>query len=114
MAADVAALIAFVLVGSVKHGEGLNLRVLLHTGLPLVLAWVLVALLAGTYRRPGWVTLLLTWALAVPLALIVRSVIRGGPWRNELLIFGGVAMAFTLLFLVAGRAIVWLVRRRSG
>ncbi|HEU4355229.1 MAG TPA: DUF3054 family protein, partial [Actinomycetota bacterium] len=82
---------------------------IVRTGVPLLAAWFLVALLVGTYRRVGWVTMLVTWLVAVPLGLIGRSLIRGGPWGQGLLEFGAIAMAFTLLFLIAGRALLLVV-----
>jgi hypothetical protein len=108
-AVDVAALVVFVLVGAAEHGEGLALSALVRTGLPLLGAWVLVASALGTYRRLGWTRLVLTWLVAVPLGLVVRSTVHGGPWGRGLLVFGGVAMAFTLLFLLAGRAALLVV-----
>lgn len=102
-AVDATALAAFVVVGVVQHDEGLAVAGLVRTGVPLLVAWFVVALVAGTYRRTGWLTLLLTWVIAVPLGLVARSVIRGGPWGRGLLVFGGIAMAFTLLFLIGGR-----------
>ncbi len=101
--ADGLALVAFVLVGAAEHGEGLALGALVRTGLPLLSAWVVVALVVGAYRRVGLASLALTWAIAVPLGLVVRSAIRGGPWGRGLLVFAGVAMGFTALFLLAGR-----------
>ncbi len=101
--ADGLALVAFVLVGAAEHGEGLALGALVRTGLPLLSAWAVVALAVGTYRRVGLASLALTWAIAVPLGLLVRSAIRGGPWGRGLLVFGGVAMGFTALFLLAAR-----------
>lgn len=106
---DGLALAAFVLVGAAEHGEGLALGALVRTALPLLGAWVVVASVLGTYRRVGWVSLALTWVVAVPLGLVLRSAIRGGPWGRGLLIFGGVAMGFTLLFLVAGRLLLLAV-----
>jgi hypothetical protein len=112
---DAVALAAFVVVGVVQHG-GLALAGIVRTGVPLLVAWFLVALVIGTYRRVGWVTMLATWVLAVPLGLVGRSVIRGGPWGQGLLEFGAIAMGFTLLFLVAGRLTLLgaSLVRRSG
>jgi hypothetical protein len=112
-AIDAVALVAFVVVGVIRHGDP-ALAGIVRTGVPLLVAWFLVALLVGTYRRVGWGTMLVTWLIAVPLGLVVRSVIRGGPWGEGLLEFGAVAMGFTLLFLVVDRALVLaasLVRR---
>ena len=113
---DGIALTAFVVVGVIQHDEGLALRGLLRTGLPLLVTWYLVTLIVGTYRRPGWATVLLTWAIAVPAGLVVRSVVRGGPWGHGLVVFGGVALAFTLLFVLAGRLLLMAfdAARRSG
>lgn len=114
-AVDTVALVAFVVIGVIQH-EGFQLRGVLRTGIPLLVAWFLVALAVGTYRRPGWVTMLVTWIVGVSLGLVARSVIRGGPWGRGLLVFGGVAMAFTLLFLVGGRLLLLgaaAARRRS-
>lgn len=114
---DAAALIAFVIVGVLQHDAGLTLAAFARTCVPLLAAWFLVAAVVGTYRRPGWAGAVLTWAIAVPLGLVLRSLIRGGPWGRGLLIFGGVAMAFTLLFVLGGRLlllVIQLVRARSG
>jgi hypothetical protein len=102
---DAVAIVAFVVVGVVQHG-GLAWNGIARTGIPLLAAWFLVSLALGTYRRIGWVTMLITWALAMPIGLLARSVIRGGPWGRGLLEFGGIAMAFTLLFLVGGRLLL--------
>jgi hypothetical protein len=103
---DAVALLAFVVVGVLQHDEGLAIAGILRTGAPLLVAWFAVAAIVGTYRRPGWLTLAITWLVGVPLGLVARSVIRGGPWGHGLLVFGGVAMAFTLLFLVGGRLLL--------
>ena len=103
---DGLALVAFVVVGVIQHDAGSAVRGLLRTGIPLLAAWYLVALLVGTYRRPGWLTALLTWGIAVPIGLVVRSIVRGGPWGHGLLVFGGVALAFTLLFVLGGRLLL--------
>ena len=112
---DALALLAFVVVGVIQHDSGSPAGGLLRTAIPLLVSWFLVALLVGTYRRPGWVTALLTWAIAVPVGLTVRSVVRGGPWGSGLLTFGAVALAFTLLFVLGGRLLLVLAAllRRS-
>jgi hypothetical protein len=40
---------------------------------------------------------------------LVRTVLAGGPWNADVLAFLAVAMAFTLLFLLAGRAVARVV-----
>jgi hypothetical protein len=113
---DGLALVAFVVVGVIQHDGGSFLRGFARTGIPLLASWYLVALVVGTYRRPGWATLLSTWAIAVPIGLVLRSIVRGGPWVEGLLVFGGVALAFTLAFVLAGRLLLLAVEfaRRSA
>ena len=60
---------------------------------------------AATYRRPGIRTLLWTWIVAVPVGLIVRTIWVGSPSGLRLLAFLGIGLAFTLLFLLVGRAV---------
>ncbi len=112
-AVDAVALVAFVIIGVSQH-HARFLPGLLRTGIPLLVAWFLIGLLVGTYRRVGWITMVATWVVATPLALLARSVVRGGPWGRELLEFGAIAMGFTLLFLIGGRVLllgVALLRR---
>lgn len=116
MAADALALFTFVLAGVERHSSGTAPNVARTAG-PLLLAWFTVATLVGTYRRPGLRTLALTWVAAVPAGAVLRSLVRGGPWDDRLLVFTGVALAVSALFLLAGRAVVtaarWLVDRRA-
>jgi len=57
----------------------------------------------GTYRRPGLRSMVATWAIAVPSGLLLRTVWVGSPHGVEILVFLGIGMAFTLLFLLVGR-----------
>jgi hypothetical protein len=108
--ADIAALVVFVLVGIRGHRVG-TLEGFARNAVPLVAAWLLIAWLAGAYRRPGWRSLLRTWIVAVPIGLLVRTVIVGSPRGARILVFLGVGLAFTLLFLVLARLLVRLVAR---
>jgi len=60
----------------------------------------------GTYRRIGLRTFLLTWAVAVPIGLLVRTWWTGSFDRFPA--FLAVGMVFTLLFLVGGRSLAAL------
>ncbi len=113
-ALDAAALAGFTLAGVANHDGGLPIGALARVGIPLLVSWFLAAALVGTYRRPGIATLLLTWELAVPVAAVVRTTIAGGPWGGEFLVFLGVAMAFTLLFLLVGRGLALTLRPRGA
>ena len=109
--ADAVALVVFVLVGIRSHHEIGALDLFLRNAVPLEIAWFVVAAFTGAYRRPGARTLVWTWIVAVPVALVVRTLWVGSPSGLELLTFLGVGLAFTLLFLLAGRAIVALAGR---
>ena len=100
--ADAAALVVFVLVGIRGHHAG-TMEGFLRNAVPLLVVWFAVAWLARAYRRPGWRSLLRTWIIAVPVGLIVRSLIVGSPTGGRLLVFLAVGLGFTLLFLVVGR-----------
>jgi DUF3054 family protein len=106
---DALALIAFTVVGVENHDHGLPADALGRVGVPLLASWFSASWAVGTYRRPSVRTLLLAWVLAVPVAGVVRTLIAGGPWGGELLVFLAVAMAFTLLFLLLGRGLAFAV-----
>jgi Protein of unknown function (DUF3054) len=104
--ADAVALLVFVAIGTTNHDRALTLGELASTAVPLLAAWFAAALGFGLYRRGGMRTLSLTWIVAVPAAVVLRSIWRGGPWDERLPIFTGVALAFTALFVLAARTLV--------
>jgi glycopeptide antibiotics resistance protein len=108
--ADAAALLLFVLIGIRGHRAG-TVEGFLRNAIPLLGVWFLVALLAHTYRRPGWRSLLRNWIVAVPVGLLVRTLIVGSPKGGKILVFIAVGLAFTLLFLVLGRLLARLLSR---
>ena len=110
-AVDGLALAVFVLAGIRSHDEIGALDLFLRNAVPLEVAWFAVAPVSGAYRRPGVRTLLWTWIVAVPTALVVRSIWVGSPTGTRLLVFLGIGLAFTLLFLLAGRALAGFVDR---
>jgi hypothetical protein len=110
--ADAAALMVFVLVGIRSHHEVGALDLFLRNAVPLEAAWFVVSVVAATYRRPGIRTLLWTWVVAVPAGLVVRSIWVGSPSGSRLLVFVGIGMGFTFVFLLAGRGVVELIGRR--
>jgi hypothetical protein len=106
--ADAAALIVFVVVGISGHRAS-TLEGFLRNAAPLLAAWFLVAWLAHTYRRSGSRSLLRNWIVAVPIGLLVRTLIVGSPKGARILVFIAVGLAFTLLFLVLGRLLARLL-----
>lgn len=111
---DAGALIGFVLVGIRSHRGIGALDLFLRNAAPLEVMWFAVATVSGAYRRPGLTTLLWTWIVAVPAGLIVRSLWVGSPSGVRLLTFLGIGLAFTLLFLLAGRAAARAIGGRMG
>ena len=108
---DLLALVTFVLVGLGSHHEVTGIDLFARNAVPLVVSWCVFASVLGTYRRPGLAPMLRTWLVAVPVALVARSVWVGSPTGGEFLVFLGVGMAFTLLFLLIGRGLVAVVSR---
>jgi hypothetical protein len=108
--ADAAALVVFVLIGLRGHRVS-TVEGFLRTAAPLLGAWFLVAWLAHAYRRPGWRSLLRTWIVAIPVGLLVRTLIVGSPNGVRILVFIAVGLAFTLAFLVIGRLLARLLSR---
>lgn len=112
-AADAIALVTFVLVGIRSHDRFGALDLFLRNAVPLGVMWFATAAVFGAYRRPGLQTLLTTWIVAVPTALVVRSLWVGSPSGLRLLTFLGIGLAFTLPFLLVGRAAAGFAGRRT-
>ena len=108
--ADAAALIVFVLLGLRGHHAS-TVEGFLRNAVPLLGVWFLVAWLDHTYRRPGWRSLLRNWIVAVPIGLLVRTLIVGSPRGGKILVFIAVGLAFTALFLVLGRLLARILSR---
>jgi hypothetical protein len=103
-AGDAGAFVAFVLIGLTSHDEGITLGSVLRVLGPILVLWFAAAPLVGTYRRPGVRTLLPAWLIAVGGGILIRYALFHRPaTAGKLLTFMGVALAFTLLFLVVWR-----------
>jgi Protein of unknown function (DUF3054) len=113
-AVDVVALMLFVVAGMRTHGEGSAAAVFLRNAIPLAASWVVFAALLKTYRTISLGAMVRTWIVAVPVALVVRSVWVGSPDSpGRFLTFLGVGMGFTLLFLLLGRGLSALLTGRG-
>jgi len=94
---DAVALIAFVAIGVLTHGTSFGALVrdlLLFLG-----CWFAVALVVQLYARPGRRRLLVTWLVGISAAVLIRAAIVGHFAAD----FYGVALGFTLLFVLAAR-----------
>ena len=108
---DAMALVVFVAIGTANHGDALTPLEITATAAPLLVSWFAVAMLTGLYREDRWRPLVITWLVAVPVAALLRSVLRAGPWDERLPVFAAVALAFTALFVLVGRGAVLAWRR---
>lgn len=104
--ADALALFAFVAVGLRSHRIGAIAEIAARNAVPLAIAWLVVSVAVGTYRRRDLASLVITWAIAVPSALLVRTWWVGSPQGGRIAVFLAVGLAFTLLFLLIGRLVV--------
>jgi glucose-6-phosphate-specific signal transduction histidine kinase len=101
--ADAIALAAFAVIGVLTHGS--SVTALVRDLLVFLGCWFAVALATRLYARPSWTRLLATWLAGITAAVLIRAMIVGH-WAGD---FYGIALAFTLLFVLAARA----VSRRS-
>jgi hypothetical protein len=109
--ADGIALVAFVAAGLRSHGIEAMAEIAARNLVPLAVVWVAVSVVLGTYRRRDLASLVMTWAISVPSALLVRTWWVGSPRGGRIAVFLGVGLAFTLLFLLVGRLVVAVVTR---
>ena len=108
---DAAALLLFAVVGLLSHEGGLSAAGLARDALPLLAGWFAAALVFGTYRRRSLRTLLLAWVVGVPVGVGLRALVLGRAPDGRQAAFLGVALAFTLLFVLALRAALAQLRR---
>jgi len=109
--ADGLSLLMFVGIGLRSHRIGAIAEIAARNAVPLAAMWTLTALVIGAYRRRDLSSLMITWAIAVPVALLVRTWWVGSPQGGRLVVFLVVGLVFTLLFLLIGRCLVWAVTR---
>ena len=109
--ADTAALVLFVVVGMRSH-DGTLVGVFLRNAIPLLGAWFIVAAIMHTYRTAGLAALVRTWIVAVPIGLMARTLWVGSPQGARIIVFLGIGLAFTMAFLLVGRALI--VARRGS
>ena len=110
-AGDVVALLIFTIVGLLNHKDGVTAVSLLKVVGPILIVAVPAALLFGTYRRVAISTLLPTWVVSIPIGILIRKAMFHTPetWGSTG-VFMGVALAFTLVFLLAWRLLAQFLR----
>lgn len=111
---DLAALLAFALIGLASHERGITLSGLARDWLPIAACYAAAALAVGAWSRPGVARLLAAWALGVTGGVVVRGVALGRDPGVEQLQFLGVTLAVTLLLLALWRALEATAHRRRA
>jgi hypothetical protein len=111
---DVAAVALFAPIGLLSHDEGITLAGLARNAVPVALGYLAAALVVGTYRRPGWRTLVPAWALGVTAGVMVRAAIIGHGYGRTTFTFLAVTLVVTGLLLAAWRGLAALWARRSA
>jgi hypothetical protein len=96
------ALVIFAVIGVLTHGS--SVTALVRDLLVFLGCWFALAFGLRLYTRPGWWRLAATWLAGITAAVLIRAAIVGHFAAD----FYGIALAFTLLFVLAAR----LVSRR--
>jgi hypothetical protein len=107
---DVAAIVLFAAVGLLNHDEGITLSGLARNVLPILGVWFAIAPFTGVYKRPGFQTMILTWAIAIPIGVAIRGVALHRAADEQQIAFAIVTLVVTLVFLSAWRAITARLR----
>jgi hypothetical protein len=109
VATDVIALLVFVTIGLLTHHGDVSGVDYARDAIPLAGCWLLAGGTFDLYRRPRPRAFVATWLTGVTAGVLVRALLRlhldGGDG-----VFLLVALCFTLVFVVAARLSVSLVR----
>ena len=123
IAGDLLVILSFVWIGRSSHGLSItNIGAGLWTALPFILSWLVIAPWFGIYRdevNRAWKKiaprLLLAWAVAGPVALVLRALFLGRPVPAGIMpIFASIALAYIgLVALIWRLAYVWWGNHQS-
>lgn len=114
-ALDALAIVAFALVGMLSHRGTVSGAGVAQDAVPLLAGWFAAAAASGLYRRPARRALLATWAVGIPLGVLVRAAVLGRLDEPRQLAFLATTLAVTLAFVLATRSTASLIAgRRRG
>lgn len=107
---DALAVFLFAVVGLLNHDEGITVAGLARNVLPILGVWFAISPFTGVYKRPGFGTMIVTWAIAVPVGVAIRAIALHRAADEHQVAFAIVALVVTLVFLSAWRAIASRLR----
>ncbi|RKN85413.1 DUF3054 domain-containing protein [Paenibacillus ginsengarvi] len=115
---DLLVLFLFVLAGREDHDMAFSLTDSLQTALPFAIGWIVALLAFRTYRERTVSTFgkaagyaLLTCLIAVPLGLLIRSLLLGRPPAGT---FAYVAFPLIASFMIVWRLLCAVLYRWAG
>ena len=100
---DAGAIVVFAIVGLLSHHASAS--AFSRDALPLLGGWFAVALATRLYIRFSLRRFLVTWAVGITAGVLVRALILGRALNGHQAAFLATSLVFTLLFVVAARAV---------
>jgi hypothetical protein len=110
-AADAVGIVIFAVVGLISHRASAG--AFAHDALPLLGGWFAVALATRLYARPSVGRFLAAWLIGITAGVLVRALILGRHLGGKEAAFLAVSLVFTLLFVLAGRAVAAAAMSRA-
>ena len=104
----------FAVVGLLSHKGGVSATGLARDALPLLGGWLVAATLFRLYVGPRCAGSLATWLVGVAGGVVVRALVLGHHAVGKEAAFLGVALAFTLLFVLVARLLGQRVRAAAS
>lgn len=111
---DGVAILAFTILGVVSHRGSLPPSALVENAVPLLGGWFAAAFAFRLYGRPTSRALLLTWAVGIPVGVLVRAAALGRLEEPRQLAFLATTLVLSLVFVLGARALVALSRRGAS
>lgn len=112
-AVDGAAIVGFTIIGVISHREALPPSAVAEDALPLLAGWFAAAVVFGLYGRRSWRAFLLTWAVGIPVGVLMRAAALGRLDEPRQLAFLATTLVLSLVFVLGARGLLTIASRRS-
>lgn len=113
-AADATAIVIFAAIGQLSHHGGVSVAGFARDALPILAGWFVAAAAFGLYKRVSRRAFVLTWLVGVTAGVAVRALVLGRSLNGHEAAFLVTSLVFTLLLVLACRALaIWRLRRRA-